>query len=317
MHAHRGNRVSTDSPQHGVLEQASDSLLNAFARVRKPDPHFQQLSAELEKNEESMAQLRRVLLRNRAHIAGKSLLHRVPVTYTAEVAAFDTLHATAPGASSEDLSTDYTDFAASLDQLALLETGLGSTLADAAKTLQSYGELQAAFTTECTDTVLAQLQALHTHSQAHRAPLKLRESKQVDFESLTDYLAHEVDERDRLLALGGPHAAAARGNIRAPGVRGYLRSTVDKVWGVDEEQARMERLGRLDARIAELDTAVGEAHAAALAVNNHLDEEHRIYTLGRRREMHHVLTTYAEGHMAMYSEGVALFDQLLASLEAT
>lgn len=232
-----------------------------------------------------------------------------------EVAAYDELYATSLGASTEDLATDYTDFATSLEQLAILESGMAGTLTEAAKALHAYGDLQTKYTAQCTDVVLGQLQSQLAYAHAHAAPLKLRESKQLDFEGLTDYLAHEVAERDRLVALGGPRGAEAAGNVRGTGLRGYLRSTVDKVWGVDEEQARIERLQRLDGRIEELNEAVQTAHDQALALNTHVTQEHHVYTLGRRREQKQTLAAYVDGNIALYSQGVSIFDKLIASLE--
>ena len=175
------------------------------------------------------------------------------------------------------------------------------------------GAEHARFTAQCTDAVLTQLHSQQAFAHAHQGPLRLRESKQLDFEGLTDYLAHEVAERDRLDALG--RGATRGGNIRGTGVRGYVRSTVDKVLGVDEEQARIERLERLDARIDELHGAVRAAHDQALALNEHVLQEHRVYTLGRRREVHALLRRYAQGHVDMYSAQAARWDELVAALE--
>ena len=74
MHTHRGRPVTEEgaapASAPGMLEQMSDTVLNAFARVRKPDPRFMAITAELERDEESLAQLRRVLLRQRMHVSG-------------------------------------------------------------------------------------------------------------------------------------------------------------------------------------------------------------------------------------------------------
>ncbi|WFD44414.1 intercellular trafficking and secretion [Malassezia psittaci] len=233
-----------------------------------------------------------------------------------EVAAFDELYATSLGASNEDLATDFEDWAISLNELANLETGMAPDLLHTAQALHDVGQQQAQFTSQCTDTILSQLQSQSTHTYSHSNPLKLRESKQLDFEGLTDYLAHEVDERDRLLAMGNASSqGGVQGNIRGTGVRGYLRSTVDKVLRVDEEQARIERIQRMDHRIAELNDAVSAAHDQALRLNEHVALEHHLYTLGRRRETHDLLEAYTEGHIAMYKAQMATWDHLLDQLQ--
>ncbi|WFD00088.1 intercellular trafficking and secretion [Malassezia yamatoensis] len=319
MHTHRGQPAGTmvdealvSSASSNLLEQLSDSMLNAFTKVRKPDPRFLAISAELALEQERIAQLRRILLRNRTHVSAYEQDHLC----MREVAAFDELYATSLGASNEDLATDWEDWAISLNELANLETGMASDLLHSAQASHDVGQQQAQFTSQCTDTILSRLQSQSTHTHSHSNPLKLRESKQLDFEGLTDYLAHEIDERDRLLALG--HASSqggGQGNIRGTGVRGYLRSTIDKVLRVDEEQARIERIQRMDHRITELKDAVNAAHDQALRLNEHVALEHHIYTLGRRKESHALLEAYTDGHIAMYQAQMATWDHLLNQLQ--
>ena len=126
-------------------------------------------------------------------------------------------------------------------------------------------------------------------------------------------LVHVVTERDRLASLGD--ASAPRGNVRGTGLRGYLRSTVDRVIGVDEEQARIERMQRLDGRIDELEDAVSSAHEHSQAFNDHLMQEHKIFELGRQCETKQLLSSYVDGNLAMYRSGQDMFDRLIAQLE--
>lgn len=55
---------------HGLLESMGDVFINAFARVRRPDPKFVAVRSELEEQEDRNLQLERVLLRNRTHVSG-------------------------------------------------------------------------------------------------------------------------------------------------------------------------------------------------------------------------------------------------------
>ena len=90
---------------------------------------------------------------------------------------------------------------------------------------------------------------------------------------------------------------------------------MDRVFGVDEEQARIERMQRHDARIAELQEAVTAAHDQSQAFNRHVAQEHEIYEWGRQRETLQLLRGYVEGNVAMHREGLAQFDELIAQLE--
>lgn len=56
--------------QHGLVESMGDLFINAFARVRRPDPKFVAVRTELEEQEDRQLQLERVLLRHRTHVSG-------------------------------------------------------------------------------------------------------------------------------------------------------------------------------------------------------------------------------------------------------
>lgn len=229
-----------------------------------------------------------------------------------EAVPFDDLYATQMGATHEDLSTDYADASAAFDELAVLENGMAVPLRRFAGTLQEFGALQTRTTEQSTDAVLAQLQAILAYVSAHKNVMKHRDAKQLDFEGLTDYLSGVVSERDRLAGLAG---GGASGSVRGAGIGGYMRSTMDRVFGVDEEQARIERMQRHDARIAELQEAVTAAHDQSQAFNRHVAQEHEIYEWGRQRETLQLLRRYVDGNVAMHREGLAQYDELIAQLE--
>lgn len=232
-----------------------------------------------------------------------------------EVTAFDELYSIHMGASSEDLTSDYHDLAKSFEQLGMLETGMTSDLQQTAKALDDFADLEARFTFRVLDDVITMLHAKQAFIGSHKTLLKHRENKQLDFEGLTDYLHTAVTERDRLASLGTPDGEPVHGNVRGVGLRGYMRHMVDRVWGVDEEQARIERMQRLDGRIDELQDAVSLSHKQSQAFNQHVANEHDIYELGRRQEMIQTLRLYTEGNVHLYEQGVELFDRLIASLE--
>lgn len=229
--------------------------------------------------------------------------------------AYDELYSTHLGASTEDLSTDYHDMAHAFEQLAVLESGMAGALQRVGAAMNSMAELETQFTSRVTDDLLTLAYAQHAFLQSHKALLKQRDAKQLDFEGLTDYLHTAVTERERLTGLGGEDGISEPGAVRGTGLRGYMRSTLDRMWGVDEEQARIERLQRLDNRIGELQEAVQTAHTHAQAFNEHAEFEHRIFELGRRQEEHQMLRLYVDGQVALHEQGLALWDDLLQALE--
>lgn len=80
MHTHSGQPIAstsgapapevTSSSTGGILESMSDMFVNAFTRVRKPDPRFVAMKTGLEGEEDRIIQWERVLLRNRTHVSG-------------------------------------------------------------------------------------------------------------------------------------------------------------------------------------------------------------------------------------------------------
>lgn len=164
--------------------------------------------------------------------------------------------------------------------------------------------------------MLHHLHGLLAYAGAHKNVLRLRDQKQVDFEALTDILSHEVTERDRLASLSSPYGAGhGHGGVRGSGIGGYLRDRLDSVRGVDEERTRVERMARLDGRIAQLQEEVTTSHDVSVAFSNEVQKEHVVFNLAKDQEMKVLLGTYVNGQMDMYQHGVDLWDDLIPQLE--
>jgi hypothetical protein len=105
------------------------------------------------------------------------------------------------------------------------------------------------YASQNTTTVEPFLFASHSllaYTAAHKAVVKLRDQKQLDFEELSAYLSAVVSERDRLAALSSGHAGAP------VGLGTYLRDQVDRLRGTDDIHTRRERMRKLDGRIKEV-----------------------------------------------------------------
>jgi len=102
-----------------------------------------------------------------------------------------------------------------------------------------------------TDPFLAHLQSLLAYSQAHKAVLRLRDQKQLDFEELSEYLATVTADRERLAAMIAGHATSS-----GLGIGAYLRDKVDALRGADDDRSRVEKMRKLDSRIKEVSLAL-------------------------------------------------------------
>lgn len=210
-----------------------------------------------------------------------------------------------------DMGSDYDDLATALEQLGMLESGMTNDFDRTAEALRAFGEAERRLALEYIMPVSARLRSLQQYAGAHRAALRQRDLKQVDFEGLTDYLASMATERDRLITLG----QGGSGNVRGPGIGGYLRSSLDRTLGVDEEQTRIERIQRLEGRINELQEAASTTYESTRAFNAYLTEEHKLFEWGIQRELKEVLERNVQGHVDMYTRGIDTFDALLKKLE--
>lgn len=59
-------------PSGGFLDSLSDTLLNAFSRVRKPDEKFEGMRERLERLEDGLGNTERVVQRTRSRHGGES-----------------------------------------------------------------------------------------------------------------------------------------------------------------------------------------------------------------------------------------------------
>ncbi|SNX85822.1 related to SNX4 - Sorting NeXin [Melanopsichium pennsylvanicum] len=318
MHAHTATHSSSTSTSAGasalisgsqvenagppsLLDSLSDHFLNAFSKVRKPDERFEEIRESIDKLEEGLAGTERVLSRNRNRIAA------LP---------FGDVYAPQLGTGLEDLSTDYEDLATSIEGLGYLESGITEPLNKFASAMLELARLERVTSAKSTDAMLSQMQALLSYARTHKSVLKLRDTKQVDFEELTDYLSGVVSERDRLASLSSPYGAGhGHGGVRGAGISGYLKDKVDHLRGVDEERTRVGRMQRLDGKIKELQDAVTSAHDTSTAFNAEVMKEHSMFHLAKEQELKEILGTHADGQIRLYQNLVDVFDTLLPQLE--
>lgn len=285
MHQHIAHPPGPDAAPT-LLDNISDTLLNAFARVRKPDERFVAMKETIDKFEESLNGIERTWGRERSRTAGKYLFHYIQNTPT---------HNFIPPSNS-DLSSDYHELAVSVQGLGFLESGITDPLNHFSSTLLEFSTLlrhtvrspspsptravrrstltiasfipsiirvstitkrpatstpypstsQLQQTQTSTDPFMAHLQSLIAYAQSHKAVLKLRDQKQLDFEELSDYLTSVTAERDRLAAIVQGHAVNSGFGLGA-----YLRDRVDALRGADDDRSRVEKMRKLDSRIKE------------------------------------------------------------------
>jgi sorting nexin-4 len=153
-------------PPAGLLDNLSDTLLNAFAKVKKPDERFVEMRSQLDQFEEGLTSIERLGARSRTRLG--------------------------------DLSGDYEDLATSVQGLGYLESGITDPLMRFERALVEFGSSVRENSGMASDPFLEHLHSLLAYSASFKLVLKLRDQKQLDFEELSQYLSNVVSERDRL-----------------------------------------------------------------------------------------------------------------------
>ncbi|KAF9040465.1 nexin sorting protein [Hymenopellis radicata] len=285
MHQHIAHPPGPE-PTQGIIDNISDTLLNAFSKVRKPDERFLSMREGVDKFEEGLVVSERLWGRVRSRTSDGN------------------------PESSEDLTADYHDLAVAVQGLGFLESGITDPLNQFSNTLLEFSALLRHNTQTTTDPFLMHLHSLLTYSHANRAVLKLRDQKQLDFEELSDYLSGVTVERDRLAAIISGHAGSS-----GLGLGAYLKDRVDAIRGADDDRSRVEKMRKLDIKIKELQDAVVTAHETSDAFSDETLREQTIFQYAKEAEMKEMLGNLADGQIEFYKAAMEEWERIIPIIQ--
>ncbi|ESK95508.1 lipid binding protein [Moniliophthora roreri MCA 2997] len=280
-HVHMHQHVAhppVPEPSPGLVDNITDTLLNAFSRVRKPDERFIDMRETVDKFEEGLTVSERLWNRVRGRTS--------------------------------DLTADYHDLAVAVQGLGFLESGITDPLNHFSNTLLEFSALLRHSTQTSTDPFLIHLHSLLSYSHANRAVLKLRDQKQLDFEELSDYLSGVTAERDRLAAIINGHAGSS-----GLGLGAYLKDRVDAIRGTDDDRSRVEKMRKLDIKIKELQEAVTTAHETSDAFSDETLREQAIFQYAKEAEMKEMLGNLADGQIEFYKAAMEEWDRIIPIIQ--
>ncbi|KIK94757.1 hypothetical protein PAXRUDRAFT_427640 [Paxillus rubicundulus Ve08.2h10] len=285
MHQHLAHPPGPE-PTPGIIDNLSDTLLNAFARVRKPDERFLDMRESVDKFEDGLVLCERLWnrIRGRTNDGNPEF--------------------------GEDLTADYHDLAVAVQGLGFLESGITDPLNHFSNTLLEFSALLRHKTQTTTDPFLVHLHSLLTYSHANRAVLKLRDQKQLDFEELSDYLSGVTLERDRLSAVISGHAGST-----GLGLSAYLKDKVDAIRGADDDRSRVEKMRKLDIKIKELQDAVTTAHETSDAFSDETLREQTIFQYSKEAEMKEMLGNLADGEIEFYQSAMEEWERIIPIIQ--
>ncbi|TFK77317.1 hypothetical protein BDN72DRAFT_953771 [Pluteus cervinus] len=285
MHQHVAHPPNAEQPP-GIIDNLSDTLLNAFSRVKKPDERFLTMREDVDKFEEGLVLSERLFNRIRGRTSDGN------------------------PESGEDLTADYHDLAVAVQGLGFLESGITDPLNQFSNTLLEFSALLRHTAHNTTDPFIGHLHSLISYSNANRAVLKLRDQKQLDFEELSDYLSNVTAERDRLTAIINGYAGSS-----GLGLGAYLKDRVDAIRGMDDDRSRVEKKRKLDAKIKELQEAVTTAHETSDAFSDATLREQTIFQHAKTAEMKEMLGGMADGQIEFYKASMEEWDRIIPIIQ--
>jgi len=179
----RPSRVSSVSEGGGAFESFTDTFLNAFAKVHKPDKRFIDVQERSGKLNEDLTQIEKMV----ARVARRQ----------------------------GDLETDFSDLASQFQKLITLESGVEGPLTSFASSVETTSQNFKQLKDHTDLNYLTSLRDMQAYIVAVRALLKAREQKQLDFEGLSEYLAKAALDRDQLASPHGNSGLGASGFLRS------------------------------------------------------------------------------------------------------
>ncbi|KAJ2961611.1 hypothetical protein NQZ79_g3120 [Umbelopsis isabellina] len=262
--------------QETMLDSISDSVLNAFSKIKKPDERFVHMKEQLDKLEENLTLLEKTLNRTNKR--------------------------------QDDLHLDYKEFSASMQGLAHLESGITVPILRFAETIGEYSKLLKTHSDTAEADWISEIHEYLAYCTAVKTVLKLRDQKQVDFEELTEYLAVTEKERERTMY---PTMMD-----RGLNITGFLTDKLQEVRGVDSEKMRREKILKLDMRIRELQEATQQSKEVSTSFSDQVEKEYQYFEQSRTVEIKDALASYTDAKCNFFSKSVADWKDVINTLEA-
>ncbi|KAF2013149.1 hypothetical protein BU24DRAFT_393686 [Aaosphaeria arxii CBS 175.79] len=269
----RGTSVSEQAGSSGIVESITDSLLNTFSKVHKPDKRFIEVNERASKLTDDLSNVEKVTVR----VARRQA----------------------------DLETDYADLATQCQKLITLEPGVEGPLTSFASSVSTTSQGFKSIKEHTDQNYLTSLRDMDAYILALRALLRTRETKQLDFEALTDYLAKSAADRDQLASQHGTSGL---------GASGFLRSKVEDLRGIDHEQSRRQRVRKLEVEIERLTGEVENAKKATEAFDEHTVKEVADFERIKAVEFKDTLGDLAQANIEFFQGTIETWEKFLQDM---
>ncbi|KAG5933839.1 Sorting nexin-4 [Claviceps monticola] len=203
-----------------------------------------------------------------------------------------------------DLEADMKDLAEQFQKLITLEPGVEAAVHAFAASVQDSAQHLHLLRDTTDQDYVGSLRDMQAFSLSLKNLLRAREQKQLDYEQLTEYLNKSTTERDAL------HSGAG-----SSGPGSFLRAKIEDVRGVDHEQARRERLRKLELRVDELTHEVERARATSDLFDDEVVREVGDFERIKKAEFKTQLGGLADAHILFYAGVEHLWERYIEEME--
>ncbi|KAJ5504014.1 hypothetical protein N7463_006888 [Penicillium fimorum] len=277
-------RVSTntgsDGAATGIFDNFTDSFVNAFSKVHKPDRRFIEVREKADKLDEDLSHVEKTV----ARVARRE----------------------------SDLETDYAELATQFRKLVPLEPAVEMPLQVFAASVEETARGMRGLKDHTDQNYLGSLRDTESYIMSLKSLLKTREQKQLDFEALVDYRNKAVTERDSLAANPSAYYAS---NPLTSSPASFIRSKMEDMRGVDHEQSRRERVRKLELRIDELTREVESAKTTSEMFDEEVIREVADFERIKAVEFRDSLGSFADAHIEFYQGVLSTWERFVAEME--
>ncbi|MCJ1283791.1 intercellular trafficking and secretion [Xylographa opegraphella] len=270
----RGSSVSEGGGS--VFDNFTDTFVNAFSKVHKPDKRFIEVREKADKLDEDLGHVEKIV----ARVARRE----------------------------NDLEADYNDLSTQFMKLAILESGVEVPVHAFAQGVEATAKGLGGLKEHTDQNYLGSLRDMEAYITAIKSLLKTREQKQLDFEGLTEYLTKAVSDRD---TLASSHSSSS---LSSP--TGFIRSKIEDVRGVDHEQSRRERVRKLELQIQRLTNEVEEARKTTEMFDEEVVKEVADFERIKALEFRDTLGGLAGKHVEFYEGVVETWERYIRETES-
>lgn len=281
LHSTRNStNSSSDGAATGIFDNFTDTFVNAFSKVHKPDRRFIEVREKADKLDEDLSHVEKTV----ARVARRE----------------------------SDLETDYTELATQFRKLVPLEPAVEMPLQVFAASVEETACGMRRLKDHTDQNYLGSLRDTESYIMSLKALLKTREQKQLDFEALVDYRNKAATERD---SLASNPAAYYASNPLTSSPASFIRSKMEDMRGVDHEQSRRERVRKLELRIDELTREVESAKTTSEMFDEEVVREVADFERIKAVEFRDGLGSFADSHIEFYQGVLSTWERFVAEME--